>query len=178
MFYLCLIFTSINLHCGENQKLCELNNKNKIDSISLSYPNEIKVTYQIKENFVDVSSSIIFRYSGPDEVKKYINGCDTLEIRWYWNNNQYGDDRAKEWIVESYSQMYPSDCPQTIKDIYFNQLQGTLSEIICPDPTRMVFIGINEASNYLVVAYYNTNSSNKCAKEEFIAIINSMVFHI
>lgn len=178
IFYLCLIFTIINLNCGENQKLCELNNKNKIDSISLRYPNDIKVTYQIKESFVDISNTIIFRYHGPNEARDYVTGQDTLQIEWYRNKNQYDEEAVKEWILRKRSEDSYLNCPHSMAKMYFNELSGMLSETVCEKQNRLLFYGLNNRSEYIVLAYYNSLSSNKCAKEEFLAILNSMVFHI
>lgn len=176
MFYLFLMLTTVNFSCGEKQKLCELNNNSKTDSISLRYPNDIKVSYQIKETFVDVSNTIVFRYSGPDEVKEYINGQDTLQIQWYWNNSQYDEEAVKEWILRKRSEGSYLNCPQSMAKMYFNELIGMLSETVCEKQNRLLFYGLNNRSNYIVLAYYNALSSNKCAKEDFLAILNSMDF--
>lgn len=177
LFYLCLTLTTINLNCGETQKLCELNNKNKIDSILLSYPNDIKVVYQIKEGFVDVSNTIIFRYHGADEAKKYITGQDTLIIEWYWNNNHYEEEGVKEWVLRKQSESSYLNCPQLMTKMYLNELSGILSETECEKQNRLLFYGLNNRFNYIVLVYYNALSNNKCAKEEFLAILNSMDFH-
>jgi hypothetical protein len=177
--YCLLLCVSIAYYSSCNNKTvnyCELNTK--LDSIKLTYPDTFIVYYKLNEKFIDISDSIWFRHWGADEMKMYINGKDTLGIEWYWNIKPYEDELAKKWIEGSYSSLHGLDCPQTVTNTYCGQLRGVFSEIVCPDPTRMVFFGINKASNYLVVAYFHTNASNKCAKEEFLEILNSMVFEL